>query len=245
MQTIYIMSKGPIENPSIAIQPAKKLVDFIKTLHDTSIALPENLRNVYQGFTSDNKARKIDSQAVPHPQLTADDQKLLQKLSTEKSTVDLDECLKNLALNTIEDDDQGDDSTSDLEADTKEKKNNSKNQTRRERAKKKERDRSKLTLNLNDLRWINQYLCEKREVNENAGYLHELLEGSKLVLPQNEILQRNPELEARCVRLRREQDERSYKTMTKNVDCSRTHAPDDTISYQGKWTLIECGPTDR
>lgn len=239
------MSKGSIENPSIAIQPSKKLIDFIKTLNDSSIALPENLQHVYQGFTSDNKARKIDSQPVPQPQLTADDQKLLHKLTTEKSTVDLDECLKNLALNAIGDDEHDDDSTSELEADTKEKKNSSKNQTRRERAKKKEKDRSKLTLNLNDLRWINRYLSDQREIDENAGYLHELLEGSKLVLPQNEIIERNPELEARCVRLRREQDERSYKTMTKNVDCSRTHAPDDTISYQGEWALIECWATVR
>lgn len=228
------MSKGPIGNPSIAIQPSEKLNDFIRTLTDTTTALPENLLHVYQGLTSDSKERKVDRQPVPHPQLTTDEQKLLQQLSTEKSTVDLDECLKNLALNAAEATDDGDDSTSDPEPIAKEKK--SKNKARRERAKKKEADRSKLTLNLNDLRWINRYLTEQRQIDESAGYLHELLEGSKLVLPQNEIIERNPELEARCQRLRREQDERSYKTMTKNVDCSRTHAPDDTISYQSKWT---------
>lgn len=239
------MSKGSIKNPLIAIQPAKKLIDFIKTLHDSSIALPENLLHVYQSFTADKKARKIDSQPVAHPQLTADEQELLQKMSTDKSTANLDDFLKNLAFNGIENDDQGGDSTSDLEADAKEKTHNSKNQSRRDRANKKEKDRSKLTLNLNDLRWINQFLSEQREIDGNAGYLHELLEGSKLVLPQNEIVERNPELEARCVRLRREQDERSYKTMTKNVDCSRTHAPDDTISYQGNWTQVECASTAR
>lgn len=210
----------------------------MRTLNDTSIALPENLLHVYQGFTSDIKERKIDREPVPHPILTTDDQDLLQKLNDEKSTVDLDECLKNLALNAVEEIDACDDSNSEPEVDAK--KGNSKNQAKRERAKQKEKERSKLKLNLNDLRWINRYLSEQRKIDGNAGYLHELLEGSKLVLPQNEIIERNPELEARCQRLKREQDERSYKTMTKNVDCSRTHAPDDTISYQSEW--IETKP---
>lgn len=221
------MSKGSIRNPLIAIQPSKKLIDFIKTLNDSSIALPENLLRVYQGFTSNNKVREIEQQPVPHVQLTTDDQKFLQKLNEEKSTVDLDECLRSLVLNVLND---AVDCPDEDIVDT----SNSKNQARRERARQKEKELSKLTLNLNDLRWINRYLAEKREIDENAGYLHDLLEGSKLVLPQNEIIERNPELEARCQRLRREQDERSYKTMTKNVDCSRTHAPDDTISYQSK-----------
>lgn len=229
------MSKGPIKNPSIAIQPAKKLIDFIKTLNNPSIALPENLLRVYQGFTLDKKERKIDHEPVPHPQLTTDDQNLLRKLTIEEPAVDLGECLKNLALNATEEtDDDSDDSTSDLESVSKEKKSNSKNRARRERIKQMKKEHSKLTLNLNDLRWLNRHLNEQRQIDENVGYLYELLEGSKLVLPQNEIIERNPELEARCQRLRREQDERSYKTMTKNVDCSRTHAPDDTIAYQSK-----------
>lgn len=230
------MSKGSIKDSSIAIHPSKKLIDFIKTLNDPSLALPKNLLHLYQEFTSNHKERKIDHEPVPHPSLTTEDQKLLHKLNAEneKFTVELDEGLKHLALTAAEETDDGDDSTSDLGADANEKKKNSKNQARRERARQKEKDRSKLTLNLNDLRWIDRYLAEQRQNDENASYLHEVLKGSKLVLPQNEIIERNPELEARCQRLRHEQDERSYKTMTKNVDCSRTHAPDDTISYQSE-----------
>lgn len=228
------MSTGSIQNPSIAIQPSKKLVEFIKTLNDPTIALPENLLQIYRGFTSDNKEREIDRRPVPQPEITTDDKKLLQQLNAEKSTVDLETCLKNLAVIGAEEADEDNDSTSDIDSMPKEKKFNSKNQARRERAKQKETDRSKLSLNLNDLRWLNKHLTVQRAADENVGYLHELLEGSKLVLPQNEIIERNPVLEARCVRLRRQQDERVYKTMTKNVDCSRTHAPDDTISYQSK-----------
>lgn len=225
------MSKGPITNPSIAIQPSKVLIDFIKTLDDPSIALPENLLRVYQAFTSNTEERKIDRKPIPQPQFTADEEKRLKQLNDEKPSVDLDECLKALALNGSTD---SDDSISDLEADPKEENVKGKNKARRERAKQKEKELSKFTLNLNDLRWIHRYLNEQRAKGEDAVYLHELLNGSKLVLPQNDIVERNPELEARCQRLRREQNERTYQSMTKNVDCSRTHAPDDTISYQSK-----------
>lgn len=228
------MSKGSIKDPSIAIQPSEKLVDFIKTLSDPSIALPENLLRAYQGFTSNTKERKIDREPVPQLPPTADEEKLLRNVHSE-STVELGECLKNLALSVAEDTEDSDGSISDHGADTNKKKTGSKSEARRERAKKKEKERSELTLNLNDLRWIDRYLTKQRQSDEGVGYLHELLGGSKLVLPQNEIVERNPELEARCQRLRREQDERNYKSMTKNVDCSRTHAPDDTISYQSGW----------
>lgn len=216
------MSKGSIENPSIAIQPSEGLIDFIKSLADPSIVLPENLLQVYQGFTSDTRERSIDRQPVPHPKLTIDDQKLLRTLNSEESTVDLANCLRDLALNVTAEVDYPNTSIEILN----EKTSNCTNQTKCDNI------YSKLTLNLNDLRWIHRYLIKQRHTNESTGYLHELLGGSKLVLPQNGLIERNPELEARCERLRREQEDRAYKAMTKNVDCSQSRELVETVSYQ-------------
>lgn len=52
-------------------------------------------------------------------------------------------------------------------------------------------------------------------------YLHELMEGSDLVLPENIPEPRNAELEARCQKLRAQMENRQYKDMVKNVDRSQ------------------------
>lgn len=87
---------------------------------------------------------------------------------------------------------------------------------------------------LTDLKFLNKILKEKRKISEDVPYLYELLENSKIILPQNEIIARSPELEARCVKLRQEQQNREYRSMTKNVDSVRRHMPEDTIAYQLK-----------
>lgn len=94
----FKMSKGCVENPTIAIQPSPRLIDFIESLTDPSIEIPENLLHVYQGLTSDTRERNIERQSVPQPKLTIDDRILLRKLNSEESTVDLNNCLRNLAL---------------------------------------------------------------------------------------------------------------------------------------------------
>lgn len=90
------------------------------------------------------------------------------------------------------------------------------------------------TLTLTDLKFLHQILSEKRQKSEDTPYLHELLETSKIILPQNKLIPRNPELEARCKRLREEQQNREYRSMTKDVDSVRRHMPEDTIAYQLK-----------
>ncbi|KAL9694766.1 hypothetical protein quinque_014051 [Culex quinquefasciatus] len=55
-----------------------------------------------------------------------------------------------------------------------------------------------------------------------------------LILPENEQQKRNAELEARCQKLRKEQEAREYEAMTRNVDNVRTHMPQDTIAFQMK-----------
>lgn len=50
--------------------------------------------------------------------------------------------------------------------------------------------------------------------------LHEFLERSKVQLPTPPKVERNPELEARCQRLRAQQANREYRDMTRNVDAT-------------------------
>lgn len=229
------MSKGSIKDPSISLKPSTKLVEFIKTLDDPSVDLPENLLKVYRAFTKDAEQRNIYQQPIPICTYSEDEQKLLNKLRDNTGdNANIEKCLKSLSVE-FSDEESSDDDDDDEKVPADEKtKAIGKNKARQMRAKQREKDLSKLTLNLIDLKWLHQYLIKERETDKSTSYLHELIEGSKLILPQNEIIVRNPELEARCQKLRREQEEERYRKMTKNVDCSRTRDPDDTISYQSK-----------
>lgn len=91
-----------------------------------------------------------------------------------------------------------------------------------------------LTLSLIDLKWLHKAFIPLRLADPNVPYLHELIQDCELFLPQNEILERNVELEARCEKLRKEQEAREYERMTRNVDNVRTHMPQDTIAFQMK-----------
>ncbi|KAI8044936.1 transmembrane protein 199 [Drosophila gunungcola] len=92
----------------------------------------------------------------------------------------------------------------------------------------------KTFLYLSDMHWLNSTLVELRRQDHCLVFLHQLIESCELILPENEMMPRNPELEARCERLRAEQHNRDYLKMTKNVDAGLKHYPEDTISYQIK-----------
>lgn len=77
----------------------------------------------------------------------------------------------------------------------------------------------------------------KKELGE-ATYLCDVFDGADFRLPENEIVERNPVLEKRIQRLKREQEQRVYNSMTKNVDSSRKYEPEETISYQSKFQCI-------
>lgn len=86
---------------------------------------------------------------------------------------------------------------------------------------------------LNDLKWIKEALDRLRKTKD-IPYLHEFMQECTLVLPENDQLLRNAVLEARCQKLRKEQEAREYEAMTRNVDNVRTHMPQDTIASQMK-----------
>ncbi|XP_064646545.1 transmembrane protein 199-like [Lineus longissimus] len=53
---------------------------------------------------------------------------------------------------------------------------------------------------------------------EGDVYLHELLEGSEVVLPEVEKPARNPQLESRCQKLRAELANKDYRRMVGDID---------------------------
>lgn len=230
------MSKEAIKNPSIGIRPSQKLIDFIKSLDDPSVDLPENLLKVYQAFTQDTRSRNVCKPTTldgGSGVYSDEEKKLLIELSDDAihGSTDLGKCLESLSIGSCEDDDEMNDfvNVETLRPDEK----ISKNRARQLRAKQRQREASKLTLNLVDLKWLRKYLAEARETDASVAFLHELVEGSQLILPPNEITERNPVLEARCQLLKRQQDDQSYRQMTRNVDCTRSYEPEETISYQG------------
>ncbi|XP_034253446.1 transmembrane protein 199 [Thrips palmi] len=91
-------------------------------------------------------------------------------------------------------------------------------------------------LHVDDMNWLNTQVKKLRENGDQSSgvYLHKLLQGCDIVLPQPPVIERNPELEARVQRLRKEQEDRQYRAMTKNVDTVRMRHPDDSIGYQMK-----------
>nr|XP_033333013.1 transmembrane protein 199 [Megalopta genalis] len=93
---------------------------------------------------------------------------------------------------------------------------------------------NQVSLNLDDIRWLNKYLEDHRRTKKENVYLHELLEETDIKLPIPKVTPRNPELEARIKKLKAQQDAREYQAMTKNVDSIRKNYPEDTISYQMK-----------
>lgn len=94
----------------------------------------------------------------------------------------------------------------------------------------------KLHLTTSDIDWLYDHLQKLRSKGEkDVPYLYELLEGSEINTPENAIIKRNPVLEARCVKLRAQQEAKEYRKMTKSVDNVRMRFPEDSISYQCKY----------
>ncbi|CAO1298956.1 unnamed protein product [Diamesa serratosioi] len=87
---------------------------------------------------------------------------------------------------------------------------------------------SKSTIELGRLKYAYDLVLKSSE----ETYLNDIL--IDIVLPINEIRERNPILEKRCKQLRIDQEQREYKSMTKNVDTTRKFMPEETIAFQMK-----------
>lgn len=92
------------------------------------------------------------------------------------------------------------------------------------------------TLMIEDLKWLNEYLKERRKIATEKVYLRELIDDSDVILPTPRETPRNPELEARVRKLTARRNAREYRTMTKSIDSVRKFLPEDSIAYQSKYT---------
>lgn len=89
---------------------------------------------------------------------------------------------------------------------------------------------SKSTIDLGRLKYAYDLIVKSSKETKNQTYLNDIL--IDIVLPINEIRERNPILEKRCEQLRIDQEQREYKSMTKNVDTTRKFMPEETIAFQ-------------
>lgn len=231
------MSKLTISDPTIRLKPGPKLCSFIASISQAT-ALPENVLKIYESYGGDASVQHTKhSGEVAKPKLDAVDVELLGKLNRNEIGGDIQADLAKLIATDelFEEEDVPSDPEDEAQSSTG--KPLSKTQAKRLKEKQKEKQRAKLTLNLNDLKWLNAFLVERRKLgggDDEEQYLHQLMADATLILPANEIRERNAELEARCVRLRLEQDARVYNAMTRNVDSSRRQMPEDTVAYQSK-----------
>lgn len=217
------MMKCSIRDSLISIKPATQLIDFIKHLNDPNIVLPPNLLQVYRNLTNDYQDHVIAQHSKPIGAYSEEEIKLLADLSSDRIQIqNLEQQLESMSYPQ-----QDNENIETLSSQTISKKVDETNAPLTGG-----KYESQIGLSLVDLKWINQYLGERRQANIDDRHLHELMGKCHLSLPQNEYVERNPVLEKRCKQLRREQEERCYRAMTRNVDVSQGHFPNDTISFQ-------------
>jgi len=206
------MLKSTIVDVRVRLVPSKKLLDFLDAQKEHFQQVTENVAKVMKqkGLTLPLSTKIIKDNEVVTKRPKID-QALLKKIT---------ENIANTPKKTVND-----------KQDSSEEKDNEASGETTEQAKN--------VLYLSDLHWLSSTLVELRSRDHCQVFLHQLIESCELILPENEMKPRNPELEARCQRLRAEQHNRDYLKMTKNVDAGLKNYPEDTISYQSKCWLAQ------
>lgn len=218
------MSITTIADPTVRLVASKKLCAFVGKSLKANQEMPKNIAEIFSvhggkkctkvigGEQEDEEERMKD--VVENVKYTEAEEKFLRELELDPSN---EAEFKELIVPEDSDDEQ--------EEEDEEK----------ESKKTDQKKKKTFLITLKDVKWLDKVLQEKRASGETEVYLHELLESCDLVLPQNEVLERNPELEARCVKLRQKQEEYLYHKMTRNVDNSFKDKAEDTISFQSEY----------
>ncbi|XP_062536591.1 transmembrane protein 199 [Armigeres subalbatus] len=202
------MSKLPIKDPSIKIIPSPAFRKFVVSRFSRDSLLPDTIRNICKNNLSACSTNNVDTSGKA-VEFTDKEQKFLKEQNTANQTKD------DVDDETLSIEDKSESPPPDILKSAANQSNT-------------------LTLSLNDLKWVHQALNRLRKDDPDVPYLHELMQDCELLLPENEIQERNPELEARCQKLRKQQEAKEYEAMTRNVDNVRTLMPQDTIAYQMK-----------
>uniref|UniRef100_A0A182T5G2 Biogenesis of lysosome-related organelles complex 1 subunit 5 n=1 Tax=Anopheles maculatus TaxID=74869 RepID=A0A182T5G2_9DIPT len=212
------MDKLPITDPSIRIVPSKDLRQFIGNNLSMSPSVPATVREIYNTFNAGRRGKASKNKLNTSSTAADGAQKHSSIDFTEDERILIGRMVKTIAKNeecdasSVEFMQPKEDKLPDTNTD----------------------DADATLLNLGDIKWLYGTLNQLRQTDQAVPYLHALLRGCELKLPQNPIQERNPVLEARCQRLRKEQEDREYHRMTKNVDSIRKHMPEETLSYQMK-----------
>lgn len=249
--------KGSLVDTQLKIYPPEGLLTFLKTLTDENIPVnilkaigrdikeptdfvTPNLRFTNEDFENLSKIKKVVMDKFKTDTNIDDRQDLELSDDTETKNADegieVDEPLSGNKLNDevipkapfrttsdlnwLEDDEKSEEKTEDIQQ---------------------EEIVPKLPfLTTSDIDWLYNYLQKQKSNNQNVPYLHDLLAGANIEVPENIVIKRNPVLEARCVKLRKQQEAREYRKMTKTVDNVRLKFPEDTISYQSEYYNSNC-----
>lgn len=211
------MSITTIADPTVRLVASKKLCKFVGTAFKAGHEMPTSISEIFRAQTGKPCSKVVAESAdgVENVKYTAEEEQFLREL-------ELGEASEAEFKDLIAPEDSDDEEMEEDSLPVTKKKNGGKPKQRH-------------LIDLRDVKWLDQVLREKRKEGATELYLHELLENCELVLPENEVLERNPELEARCQKLRRKQEEYLYHKMTRNVDNSfKDSAPEDSISFQSE-----------
>ncbi|XP_058127970.1 uncharacterized protein LOC131291263 [Anopheles ziemanni] len=207
------MDKLPIRDPTINLVPTSELRKFIGSLKLTP-STPDNIRKIHTAFNT-SKGKKESKPASRKDDATNDLPAVVG--FTEKELAFIKQHVTDSA------------SARDGLEHANYTLQHSKNGTDP-----RPKGATGNVLKVDDIKWLYAALKQMRQSDPATPYLHTLLSGCQMELPINPIQERNPVLEARCQRLRKEQEDREYHRMTKNVDSVRKHMPEETIAYQMK-----------
>ncbi|XP_049883782.1 uncharacterized protein LOC126379163 [Pectinophora gossypiella] len=220
--------KGSLVDTDLRIYPSDKLLKYIQTL-SVEDGIPANIqkfiknKNDLEVKTKQNGVKDVSIKASIS--LTNKDFENMAKVNLEVEKMDFHKPPTeepDTAEKVTEINDKTDDEEKSSEPTDKEDEEES------------EPERNGPKLCTSDLDWLFLHLQKRRIKDKDIPYLHELFEGSDIEMPKNKVIKRNPILEARCVKLRAQQEAREYRKMTKGVDNVRMRFPEDSISYQLK-----------
>lgn len=221
---------GSLVNTSLRIYPSNKCLKYLETLSDVKEA-PKNIIKLIKICKPDKIKDDMSKTPANQIELTDEDMKNLHKIKElmikEESHITKEENDKIDLDKSIESDFKKVPESFAAQSESDGKKSAS-NVT----------DKDKDYLTTPDIEWLYTFLQGQRNKGKNVPYLHELLEESNIETPENQVLKRNPTLEARCVKLRAQQEAREYRAMTKGVDNVRIKFPEDSISYQCEYTMF-------
>lgn len=214
------MLKSTIIDTSVRIIPSEELITFLKAQTTHEGCMPENIKKIL----NQNKVQKVpqETEKIEPVKFNQKELNALRELNETKDTSKSNKQESVIEENSgVENISESPQLVKDVPVEPDVVTEKIKPDTRH------------FIIN-SDLKWIFNLLQERRKTDPDIPYLNELLKGSKMVLPENHFVERNPVLEERCKKLRKEQEQREYNKMTKNVDNVRKRDPEDTIGYQSK-----------